>query len=134
MYLLCKSDVIRCAHNDVARELQCNSLLAVMWCLPTVPKAQHHSRSEHYKAKPTSLARKGKHHLAWCSVKSITLSRGYFLTVYLVLILTCFSAVIIAGENSAEEILSDRVTFIILQSALIAILWINMLSVLLLHM
>ena len=40
------------AHNDVARKCS-----AVMWCLPTVPKAQHHSRSEHHCRR--------QHHLPW---------------------------------------------------------------------
>ena len=62
MYLLRKNDVIRYAHNEVAHELQSNSLLAMKRCLPNVPQGTHHCRRQHHWAKPTSLARKGKHH------------------------------------------------------------------------
>ena len=57
MYLLRKNDVIRYAHNEVARELQSNSLLAMKRCLPNVPQGTHHCRRQHHWTKSTSFAR-----------------------------------------------------------------------------
>ena len=56
MYLLRKNDVIRYAHNEVARELQSNSLLAMKRCLPyNVAKPHFISASDFIGRSPLHL-------------------------------------------------------------------------------
>ena len=81
MYLLRKNDVIRYAHNDVARELQSNSLLAMKRCLPyNVAKPHFISASDFIGRSPLLLPKANiisKRHSFECLFDQPQLSAGF---------------------------------------------------------